>query len=415
MESPKLPLASPLKILSSSYKSTHFPTQIPEEAKQDVERATKSMEAIQKRVDSLRQKTLSTQPLSKEEKGVNITEFQIVEGKKIAIKKKLEDATWGTEIARMLGKSHKEGHLLGVMGGINETLAANLDILMGGMLGIPLALTEEKGTTSHAFVESKGSYRQVLASDPKLPHKMPPLAAQHFVLAELITGNVDCHKKNILIANDNAPIPIDFGRILPPDPSDPEGMLRAGYLKFGCLIDEINEEDKEYFRKLNISQLIDTLKEELFTQYKEELKEPLVRESLNKSLSVLKARLIMIQEGIRADLNLKQLIALDLPPLPDHVAQFFDIEAGELAKKDPQFKNRQTIVKLRQTLLIHLNQVGFRKAFNEAYQPTKKELDEKTFRSSIRGEIQKVSSLSFFELYDDVTEGIYKLVDADVS
>ncbi len=386
---PKGSAEKPLKILSSTYKTSRLASEGPDE---EIQKGRKIQSDVEEKVETIRKNQLSSQSLIEGEKGVSEAKFQVVEGKKVALTKKMEEKEWASAVADMLGETNDTNiAALDVISGMNESLASSLDVLLEGHLGIPLVLGESTATT-HAFVENKGNYFDAKKKNKNLDKKLVGREAQRFVFSELITGNTDCHSGNILIDPNDHPIPIDFGRILPPDPLNHWSLIRSDYFNFGCMEEEINEEDKTFFSELPIDETISKLREQLYLQYASQLKNPAVKKALDKSLIVLEARLIMIQEGVKEGLNQLQLLSLDLPPLPNAFA-------NQIIKTSDQSLKMID-------LSMHANKFGFRKAFKEATKSNKFEPD--IFRNEIKKEIEQKKGAPFFQLFDNPTKKAYR-------
>lgn len=311
---------------------------------------------------------------------------------------------------------------LNFVGGFNEILMSNLNILMEGRLGIPLAV-KTVSATKHAFVSNIGNLSECLSGPFSSDHvnflkKMPLVSAQQMVFAQLISGNSDCHAKNILITPNFDPVPIDFGRILT-EPDD----LRAAYLAFPCLDQEINQEDQSFYKRLNVEDVLVKLRSSLEVQYKKQFNDPQTCKGITTILEMLRARLYMIKMGVKSGLNQRQLIALNLPPLSEEMKSSFDkwkntLLNQRLMSNGAPLSWKKTVEafyasECHQQFVQEGLKIGFLGAWSVAFDPVHCNLDAKKFRMSIKKEIERIKIMDKTKIYGYEEHQIYKITNKD--
>lgn len=367
-------------------------------------------------VTQLAQGRLETQALGELQTGVNPTEFVTSKATdaKLAVRKSEQDvivsALTAYEVNKEIGKEKLDASLtlspsqLGFLSGFHESLASHLNIILNGRLGIPVAAQGEL-ISVHAFVENKGNYYDFIEeNEVRFTNRedalqlLPIDSSQHFVFAQLITRNSDCHGGNILISSTNDPVPIDFGRILSDAP------LRAAYLGFPCLDKPINEEDKIFFQQLDVEKTMDVLQKTLQAQYPKQFADPKVRRVLLKKLEMLKARLYMVKMGVAAGLNQRQLVALDLPPISASDEQFFNDLLIMNSRSLDSLRNagdKKGLFNLLRNIFLRSVPIssGFGPVWSRAYDPSACKLDVERFQALIQKEIDFIRGLPEAKLY----------------
>jgi hypothetical protein len=277
------------------------------------------------------------------------------------------------------------------LGGFHELVASDLNVLLGGRLGIPLA-TRGRGTTIHAFA-TKETFRERVVNNGGSSPTIDSLSAQRCVITQLLFGNTDCHAGNLLMTDDGSVIPIDFGRSM-----EPGKPIRGVYFQFPGLDEEVNEKDREFFRKMDIESVMSQLEKQLRIQYKEEFANRAAREVIEKKLAFIKARLYMLKIGMEKGLTLRQIIALDLPPIPEGFAADFDKKL-QIQRENLRKSGRLTPLNFRaaaeecfQSVKSDIKYVGhfqgFRSAWVHAYRNSK--LETADFKKAITEQIEEV-------------------------
>ncbi len=339
--------------------------------------------------------------------GLNPVERVNVQTKTVAIQKTEHDKTYGSQLRDELNLRLQRSEELGKVAGINESIASHLNELVGDRLPVPLATTRE-GVTLHAYVESKGSFYDV---DDKsffgASFGFKKKQSQRFVLTQLIMRNADCHGDNVLITKDGQPVAIDFGRSLHPDPTSCDARIRAVYLRFPGVGEKLNKEDRQFFAALDVDQTVEDMREALTVQYPREMAPGELKKLVDKELNVLRARLIMVQEGVKMGCTLRELIGLDLPPLSEETAQKVrtNVRNNNNSQMEKWEKYRQALSEVPEA------KCGFQCAWSNAL--TGGQFNPDRFRQEIQKELEALQKT--FQIYGSLEHDIYSKASLDIS
>lgn len=269
----------------------------------------------------------------------------------------------------------------------NTTLMDGLDMPHAG-------IAEEK--IPDFFPDNKGNYADWLKKGTL--ENLSSKESQQFVFSQFTSCNQACDpKKDILITEENIPIFIGSGKVLP-DPLQSDGWMQAAYLNFPCLDETIDLELQDYYKNLDINKYIRSIESELKVKAPEIFTNAATKKIIQRRLDHLRARLIAVQEGVKMKLTQRQILALEFIPLKETVSN----ETFDKAKES----------EIRANLTSATKDKGFRKAFATATRSGA--FDTVTFREAIRKELGRIQNTKS-PLYGDLERKVYKKAGMDTS
>jgi len=229
--------------------------------------------------------------------------------------------------------------------------------------------------------ESKGKTKEDLDTI------LNPKSAQKFAIFSLWIKAADIHGGSILIQkneNELTPIPVNYSNTLSWNPTDSNTLIRTTrWEKWPALTMPLDHEVMTFVLDTKPESTAAELKKNFFDEFGEDLPEE-KKQLFDRKFEHLQANMMMVREGVKADLNLHQIMALILPEIDQKA---FDFVTGGLLKGGELWGARERYLQLP---------TSFIEAWKAATQDG--DFSESIFKKIIGEEIRKIKKLNADDL-----------------